>query len=245
MQMSILNNVDYRLCIHRPTVTRVWHATSACNLHHGKGQLVLSLRSSSRPEAPVITATSTVWLLFIYWPGSLPLSITDNVYRISSAVHENARYAFGRRLHGDVAAATYSKHYMCLLIGAASAAQSGCCQRLEPLWHQYFQKCLLLAYSGKRLHNAEELVKRKSPMTLKIFNHPSKRIHCSGLLPFSRPAERPAETDRTNPLVWWRVLQFEANRYESLCMLAPLPLILLFALLPTPRVSPIPRLLHL
>lgn len=30
-----LNNVDYLLCIHRPTVTHVWHATAACNiLHH-------------------------------------------------------------------------------------------------------------------------------------------------------------------------------------------------------------------
>ena len=93
MQMSILNNVDYCLCIHRPTVTLVWHATSACNLHDGKGQLVPSLRSSSRLEAPVITATSTAWLLFIYCPESLALSITDKMYRIRSAVYENVRYS--------------------------------------------------------------------------------------------------------------------------------------------------------
>lgn len=36
------------------------------------------------------------------------------MYRISSAVHENVRYAFGRRLHKEAAAATYSKHCMCL-----------------------------------------------------------------------------------------------------------------------------------
>lgn len=86
----------------------------------------------------------------------------------------------------------------------------------------------------KRLRNAEELVKRKRPLTLKILNH------LSGF----RPTERPAEADHTNPLVWWRVLQFEANSAKSLCMPAPLLLVLLSMLLPTPRVSPVPRLLH-